>query len=236
MASSSPTGTAPNRSVARRMRTSSAVVIGSLSRNSHTHARRASSSPAGHPDPNVSCRAAALSVAGRAFLRCACGDVHVSVHRYRRLNGAARAGRAGRVRGRPRRAPLDYPVGDYPGAARALEEALGLYRDLGDRGGEVEALNKHRHAAQGRAVTCARPGHATSRPSTWPARSAAPGMRPTRWPAWAGARWPPANIAEAADRLRPALEIFQRIGAAEAAEVSAELKALTDARPTAPGS
>ncbi|HEY6315319.1 MAG TPA: adenylate/guanylate cyclase domain-containing protein [Streptosporangiaceae bacterium] len=32
--------------------------------------------------------------------------------------------------------------------------------------------------------------------------------------------------------LRQALEIFQRVGAAEAAEVSAELQALSDARPT----
>jgi hypothetical protein len=36
--------------------------------------------------------------------------------------------------------------------------------------------------------------------------------------------------------LRQALEIFQRIGAAETADVSAELKALTDARPAAQGS
>jgi class 3 adenylate cyclase len=36
--------------------------------------------------------------------------------------------------------------------------------------------------------------------------------------------------------LREALEIFQRVGAAEAAEVSAELQALSDARPTTHGS
>ena len=35
--------------------------------------------------------------------------------------------------------------------------------------------------------------------------------------------------------LRQALEIFQRIGAGEAAEVSAELEAVTGARPSAPG-
>jgi hypothetical protein len=35
--------------------------------------------------------------------------------------------------------------------------------------------------------------------------------------------------------LRRALEILQRIGAAEAADVSAELQALTNARPTAQG-
>jgi hypothetical protein len=36
--------------------------------------------------------------------------------------------------------------------------------------------------------------------------------------------------------LRQALEIFQRIGAAEAADVSAELGAATQAQPAAPGS
>jgi class 3 adenylate cyclase len=41
------------------------------------------------------------------------------------------------------------------------------------------------------------------------------------------------HAAETEDRLRRALEIFQRIGAAEAAEVSAELQALADAPPPA---
>ncbi len=36
--------------------------------------------------------------------------------------------------------------------------------------------------------------------------------------------------------LRQALEIFRRIGAAEAAGVSAELDAATQAQPAAPGS
>ena len=36
--------------------------------------------------------------------------------------------------------------------------------------------------------------------------------------------------------LRQALEIFQRIGAAEAADVPAELDALTEAQPATPGS
>ncbi len=35
--------------------------------------------------------------------------------------------------------------------------------------------------------------------------------------------------------LRQALEIFQRIGAGEAADVSAELEAVTGAPPSAPG-
>jgi hypothetical protein len=36
--------------------------------------------------------------------------------------------------------------------------------------------------------------------------------------------------------LRQALEIFRRMGAAEAAGVSAELDAVTEAQPAAPGS
>jgi Flp pilus assembly protein TadD len=41
------------------------------------------------------------------------------------------------------------------------------------------------------------------------------------------------RTAEAEDNLRQALEIFQRTGAVEAAGVSAELEALTSARPSA---
>jgi hypothetical protein len=44
------------------------------------------------------------------------------------------------------------------------------------------------------------------------------------------------HAATAEGMLRQALEIFQRIGVAEAAGVSAELEALTDARRAAPGS
>ena len=40
-------------------------------------------------------------------------------------------------------------TGDYPGAAEALEEALGIYRDIGDRGGEVEAAQRSGNAAPG---------------------------------------------------------------------------------------
>ena len=32
-------------------------------------------------------------------------------------------------------------TGDYPAAAQALEQALGIYRDLGDRLGQANALN-----------------------------------------------------------------------------------------------
>jgi hypothetical protein len=60
-------------------------------------------------------------------------------------------------------------------------------------------------------------------------RSGIPGRR------CAGAR-PPGHIDEVAGVLRQALEIFQRIGAAEAADVCAELDALTGARLAASGS
>ena len=80
-------------------------------------------------------------------------------------------------------------------------------------------------------MTWAGPRRITGRPWTWPARSAAPGMRLTRWPAWAAAPWPPADTADAKASLRQAQEIFQRIGAAEAAGVAAELDALSTAGP-----
>jgi hypothetical protein len=61
-------------------------------------------------------------------------------------------------------------------------------------------------------VTSAGPAQATSRLSTWPANSASPWEEAHALPAWA---------AEAEDRLRQALAILQRIGAAEAADVAA---------------
>ena len=72
--------------------------------------------------------------------------------------------------------------------------------------------------------TSSRLGHVIRRRWTWPARTASAGMRRTRWPgrcALAAGR-----IAEAEGQLRRALEIFQRIGTAEAADVAAELDAL----------
>ena len=84
----------------------------------------------------------------------------------------------------------------------ALEQALGVYRDLGDRGGEVEVINEAGTLRRvcgdlglGRCLLAA------------------------------------SHSDEGEGLLRRALEIFQRIGAAEAAEPSAELQALTDARP-----
>ena len=121
---------------------------------------------------------------------------------------------------------MRHLTGDYPGAAEALEAALRIYRDLGNRVREAEALSNMGRCT-GSAVTWTGLGRVTGRPGSWPARSAAPGMRPRRWPAWAAAPWP--LTAEAG--LRQAQEIFQRIDAAEAAGVAAELAALTGAGP-----
>jgi hypothetical protein len=77
-------------------------------------------------------------------------------------------------------------TGDYPAAAQALEQALGIFRDIGDRGGEAEALTRQGRCT-GSAVTLHRLGHFTSRPWNWPGPSPASGPRRTRWPAWAAA-------------------------------------------------
>ena len=37
---------------------------------------------------------------------------------------------------------MRYLTGDYPGAAGVLEQALAIYRDLGDRLGQANALNE----------------------------------------------------------------------------------------------
>ena len=87
-------------------------------------------------------------------------------------------------------------------------------------------------------MTSARPGHATSRPWTWPAGWASRWRRRTHWPVSAGAPCVAGRTAEAQERLRQALAIFQRIGSAETVDVSAELDALhsmPDPASTSPG-
>jgi tetratricopeptide (TPR) repeat protein len=126
-------------------------------------------------------------------------------------------------------------TGDHPGAARDLEEALGIFRDIGERGGEVEALNQvgtlHRACGDlGQAGSCHQQALDLARQigSSQDEGHALAGLGRCALAA--------DRTAEAADRLRQALEIFQRIGAAEATEVSAELEALADTRPAAQGS
>ena len=123
-------------------------------------------------------------------------------------------------------------TGDNPAAARDLEQALGIYREFGDRGGEVEALNEagtlHRACGDLRqAGSCHQLALSLARQigSSWDEAHALAGLG--RCALGAG------HAARAADMLRQALEIFQRTGAAEAADVSAELDALTGAQSAA---
>jgi tetratricopeptide (TPR) repeat protein/transcriptional regulator with XRE-family HTH domain len=121
-------------------------------------------------------------------------------------------------------------AGDYPGAARVLEESLGIYRDIGDRGGEVEALNDSGtlHRVRGdlrQARSCHQQALdlAVQINSEWDEAHALAGLGRCALAADQGT--------QAEVLLRQALEIFQRIGAAEATEVLAEMAALTGSPP-----
>jgi tetratricopeptide (TPR) repeat protein len=117
-------------------------------------------------------------------------------------------------------------TGDYPGATRDLQQALALHRDLSCRGGEAEALNEigTLHQASGE-LAQARQCHqqalelARAITSAWDEASALAGLG--RCAIAAG------QPAQAGALLRHAHQIFQRIGAAEAPSVLAELSALT---------
>jgi tetratricopeptide (TPR) repeat protein len=116
-------------------------------------------------------------------------------------------------------------TGDYLGAARDLQEAQGIYRDIGDRGGEAELLNEagtlHRVCGDlRRAGSCHQQALDLARQigSSWDEAQALAGLG--RCALAAG------HTDEAEDRLRSALVIFQRIGAAEATDVAAELDAM----------
>ncbi len=114
---------------------------------------------------------------------------------------------------------------DYPGAADALQAALGIYRDLGDKGGEVEAVNQvgELHRVRGEAADAAR-CHAQALnlareiSSSWDEAHALAGL----------ARCDVANgqVEAGRSRLHEAQQIFQKIGAAEAGEIAAELDGL----------
>jgi DNA-binding SARP family transcriptional activator len=123
-------------------------------------------------------------------------------------------------------------TGDFPDAAQALEQALGIFRDLGSRGGEAEALNEAGtlHRARGdlaRAEGCHQQALELARAiaSPWDEAHALAGLGRCATAA--------RHATQAQALLRQAQQIFQRIGAAEARTVLAELNALT--RPQPPG-
>ncbi len=113
-------------------------------------------------------------------------------------------------------------AGDYGEATVALGQALVIYRDLGDRGGEVEVLNETGTLAlaQGdvrQAVGYHRQAlgvaHAIS--VSWDEACALAGL--------GRCALAEGHADEGRDLLRQAQEIFQRIGAAEATDLAAEL-------------
>ena len=74
-------------------------------------------------------------------------------------------------------------TGDYPAAAQALEQALGIYRDLGDRLGQANALSD---LGDVRRLTGDYPAAARtwSRPWASSATSATGSARPTPSSTW----------------------------------------------------
>ena len=123
-------------------------------------------------------------------------------------------------------------TGNYPGAAEALDAALTIYRDIIDRGGEVEVLNElgALHRVRGE-LERAKAYHRQAQDlageigSCWDEAHALAGLG--RCALDAG------RIVDAETHLRQAWEIFQRIGAADATSVAAELNALAGAGPPA---
>jgi tetratricopeptide (TPR) repeat protein/transcriptional regulator with XRE-family HTH domain len=118
-------------------------------------------------------------------------------------------------------------MGDYPAGAQMLGEALGIYRDLGDRGGQATAFNElgtlHRVSGDHPgAEECHRQALALARAIALPWDEAHALADLGRCALAAG------RATQAEVLLRQALEIFQRIGTVEAAEMLAELEALTE--------
>ena len=117
-------------------------------------------------------------------------------------------------------------AGDYSAATRAQQDALGIYRQIGTRAGEAEALNEigtlHRVSGE---LTLAEECHhqalalAQAVGRSWHEARALAGLG--RCALAAG------RAAEGESGLREALAILQRTGSAEAAELSAELDALS---------
>jgi tetratricopeptide (TPR) repeat protein len=147
-------------------------------------------------------------------------DLEEALAIYRGIDNRLGQARALKVQGALRRA-----TGDYPGADRDLAEALAILRDTGARDGTAEVLNESGtlHRVGGdlvQAEACHQDALDLAREdgTAWDEAHALAGLG--RCALSAG------RTAQAAGQLRQALEIFQRIGAAEAAKVAAELEAL----------
>jgi tetratricopeptide (TPR) repeat protein len=145
--------------------------------------------------------------------------VQESLDLYRDLDN-----RHGVANGVMRLGQVKLAAGDYQEARTAMEAALSAYRDLADRSGEAGALNElgvlYRRTGN---LERARENHLRSAESAqqischWDEASAWAGLG--RCDLAAG------RTDAAVEHLRTALAIFQRIGAAEASEVAADLDA-----------
>jgi tetratricopeptide (TPR) repeat protein len=121
-------------------------------------------------------------------------------------------------------------TGDLQAAADAQDEALGIYRDLGDQMGQANALNELGMLSRLRGdLGSAEEFHAQALDlargikSSWDEGYALAGLGRTARDA--------GRTADARTHLQQAHEAFQRAGAAEAAEIAAELDALSDPAP-----
>jgi tetratricopeptide (TPR) repeat protein/transcriptional regulator with XRE-family HTH domain len=126
-------------------------------------------------------------------------------------------------------------TGDYPGAARDVQEALDISRQIGSPDAEVTALNESGTLSRIRGDL----GHACSshQQALDLARHLGTALEEAHALAGLGRCARAAGrAAEAEDRLRQALAILQGIGAAAAADVSAELDAPSGAPDPAPAS
>jgi len=153
-------------------------------------------------------------------------DLEEALSIFRGLSHRLGQANALRTLGSTRRA-----TGEYPGAFQDLEEAIGIYRDIGERGGEAEALNEagtlHRVCGDLRlARSCHQQALDLARQigDSWDEAHALAGL--ARCALASGCN------TEAENKLRRALDIFQRLGAAEAADVSGELAAMIKVEPT----
>jgi tetratricopeptide (TPR) repeat protein/transcriptional regulator with XRE-family HTH domain len=120
-------------------------------------------------------------------------------------------------------------TGDYPAAAQALGQALGIFRDLGHRGGEAATLNEQGtlYRVTGELALAER----CHQQALEMARAIA--SSPDEAEALAGlGRYALAvgDTTQSGILLRQALDIFQRIGAAEALDLLAEQDSLTGPR------
>jgi DNA-binding SARP family transcriptional activator/DNA-binding XRE family transcriptional regulator len=114
-------------------------------------------------------------------------------------------------------------TGDHRGAVEALQEALAIYRDIGDLSGQAMALNEtgtlHRTSGDpSRAAIHHQQALKLSREITspWDEAHALAGL--------GRCALADGHTTDATSWLRQARDIFQRIGAAEAADITAELE------------